>query len=349
MPHKALTHKDLSRQLGVSETTVKSYRRKFPGCIPVANQGKPIRFAVEALAVCKRIRDLFELGMSIPEVRARLAAEFPWVSSEACLACPECGDSEEQGLEVRVTPDSADTVSDFGQDLSLIVSNLAKSVISLSQQQAALFKRLDGMEVKMEAALQSRAPAGEQEERGAPVRTESMAAPEPDVRLADKLDGIERTLEQTMGLLGNYVEAMQDLVQTGPAAGGQTVGNSQDMSEEYLRRLATLPLVYRNEHGDLVHFGDRSRGSYTLNDLKAVFAQAYQPPDNYTAYWHVEKGQSWFVLEQPESQQGRSVFMLIRPLRVDRGAELAHIAELIIDGVKQPPMTLYPVIQQLLG
>ena len=26
----------LARQLGVSETTIKSYRRKFPGCIPVA-------------------------------------------------------------------------------------------------------------------------------------------------------------------------------------------------------------------------------------------------------------------------------------------------------------------------
>ena len=89
MPHKALTHKDLSRQLGVSETTIKSYRRKFPGCIPVANQGKPIRFTTEALAVCKRIRDFFELGMSIPEVRTRLAAEFPWISPEACPPCRE--------------------------------------------------------------------------------------------------------------------------------------------------------------------------------------------------------------------------------------------------------------------
>ena len=346
MPHKALTHKDLSRQLGVSETTIKSYRRKFPGCIPVANQGKPIRFTTEALAVCKRIRDFFELGMSIPEVRTRLAAEFPWISPEACPPCRESEAEEDRATRLSPTLEGSDAPADLGQDLSLIVSNLAKSVISLSQQQSALFKRLEGLE----AALQGVA-AGGQGETPAPA---AAPPPETDAHLVNRLDGIERSLGQTMDLLGNYVEAVQELVQTAPVAGGQppsgaAQGSGQDMSEEYLRHLASLPLVYRNESGDLVHLGDRSRGFYTINDLKAVFAQAYQPPEHYTAYWHAEKGQSWFVLEQPESQRGRTIFMLIKYVRIDRGAELAHIAELIIDGAKQPPMTLYPAIQDLLG
>ena len=369
MPHKALTHKDLARQLGVSETTIKSYRRKFPGCIPVANQGKPIRFTGEALAVCKRIRDFFELGMSIPDVRARLSSEFPWVGPEACLACLECSEPEAQSEAPLPDMESQAPVAaaDLGQDLSLIVGNLAKSVISLSQQQSALFKRLDGLEAKMEAALKNTAPSAGQEARPMEPGPESppgaaptppapaAAAAGPAVRLADKLDGIERSLEQTMGLLGNYVEAMQDLVQAAPLpAPGQSLagaapGGGQELSEEYLRSLAFLPLVYRNEQGDLVHLGGRSRGAYTLNDLKAVFAQAHNPPEHYVAYWHVEKGQSWFVLEQPESQCGRAVFMLIRPVRAERGMELAQIAELLIDGAKQPPMTLYHVIQQLLG
>ena len=345
MPHKALTHKDLSRQLGVSETTIKSYRRKFPGCIPVANQGKPIRFTAEALSVCKHIRDLFELGMSIPEVRTRLADEFPWISIEACPPCQESGE-EDQDMGLAPTLGSPAAAADLSQDLSLIVSNLAKSVISLSQQQSALFKRLEGME----AALQGIAAGG----RGASAAPTPAPAPGDDAHLANRLDGIERSLGQTMDLLGNYVEAMQELVQTAPTAGGQPSsgagqGAGPDMSEEYLRYLASLPLVYRDENGDLAHLGDRSRGFYTLNDLKAVFAQAYQPPEHYTAYWHVEKGQSWFVLEQPESRQGRTIFMLIKRVRVERGAELAHIAELLIDGAKQPPMTLYPAIQELLG
>ena len=53
MSEKTFTHKALADLLGVSETTVKSYRRKFPGCIPVASQGKPIRFPAEAAAVAE--------------------------------------------------------------------------------------------------------------------------------------------------------------------------------------------------------------------------------------------------------------------------------------------------------
>jgi hypothetical protein len=291
-------------------------------------------------------------------VRSRLADEFAWVSSEGSpeISSTYLEDSpdEEKGQDIGQPLESAVDTSDPGQDLSLIVGNLAKSVISLAQQQSILLKRLDGIEAKMESTLQNATALDGQKLSGPADRSESTPAPtEADADLAGKLAGIERTLEQTMGLLGNYVEAVQDLVQTPVTpekfSSGPPQNSSREMPEEYLRHLAALPLVYRNEHNDLMHLGDRSRGSYTLNDLKAVFAQACQPPDHYNAYWHVEKGQSWLVLEQPESQQPRNIFVLIKLVRVDRGAELAHIAELIVDSVKQPPMTLYPIIQQLLG
>jgi hypothetical protein len=73
----SLTHKDLARLAGVSETSIKSYRRKFPGFIPVAGFGKPIRFLPEAGPVCQRIRECFRQGLSVEETRKRLAAEFP--------------------------------------------------------------------------------------------------------------------------------------------------------------------------------------------------------------------------------------------------------------------------------
>ncbi len=79
-----LTHKDLAKALGVSETTIKSYRRKFPACITVASKGKPIRFAPEAETVCRRIQALFALGMAVEDVRTRLAEEFAWIEPE----CP---------------------------------------------------------------------------------------------------------------------------------------------------------------------------------------------------------------------------------------------------------------------
>lgn len=70
------THKDLAQLCGVSETTIKSYRRKFPGFIPVLTRGKPIRFSRTAGEVCLRIRDCFAKGMSVNETYKVLKESF---------------------------------------------------------------------------------------------------------------------------------------------------------------------------------------------------------------------------------------------------------------------------------
>lgn len=70
------THKDLAALCGVSETTIKSYRRKFPGFIPVLTKGKPIRFKAEAGDVCLKIRDCFARGMSVNETYKVLKQHF---------------------------------------------------------------------------------------------------------------------------------------------------------------------------------------------------------------------------------------------------------------------------------
>lgn len=71
------THRDLAEMLGVSETTVKSYRRKFPGFIPVAAQGKPLRFTARAVETTTCIRDCFQQGFSVEETRKVLTERFP--------------------------------------------------------------------------------------------------------------------------------------------------------------------------------------------------------------------------------------------------------------------------------
>lgn len=70
------THKDLAQLCSVSETTIKSYRRKFPGFIPVLTRGKPIRFKKEAADVCLKIRDCFDKGMSVRETEKVLKEQF---------------------------------------------------------------------------------------------------------------------------------------------------------------------------------------------------------------------------------------------------------------------------------
>lgn len=73
---QSYTHRDLAQALGVSETTIKSYRAKFPSFLPVAREGKPVRLHPEALDVCRRIRDAFADGLSILQTRLALQPDF---------------------------------------------------------------------------------------------------------------------------------------------------------------------------------------------------------------------------------------------------------------------------------
>jgi len=73
---QSYTHRDLATALGVSETTIKSYRGKFPTFLPVAREGKPVRLHPESLDVCRRIRDLFANGLSIFQTTQALKSEF---------------------------------------------------------------------------------------------------------------------------------------------------------------------------------------------------------------------------------------------------------------------------------
>ncbi|MFI3271472.1 MAG: MerR family transcriptional regulator [Pseudomonadota bacterium] len=95
MENLGLTHKDLAKALGVSETTIKSYRRKFPACITVASKGKPIRFSPEAETVCRRIQALFALGMAVEDVRVRLAEEFSWIERDCPMESAEAVNAEQ--------------------------------------------------------------------------------------------------------------------------------------------------------------------------------------------------------------------------------------------------------------
>lgn len=144
MSEKTYTHKDLATLLGVSETTVKSYRRKFPGCIPVANHGKPIRFNENAAKVSLRIRDLFETGMSVEEVRARLAKEFDWISPEN----PEDASLASAPASRRVSRVSSKGQA-IGPELSIGVSNMAKSMVGMTQQQKSIMTTMENIEAML--------------------------------------------------------------------------------------------------------------------------------------------------------------------------------------------------------
>ena len=188
MSEKNFTHKDLADLLGVSETTVKSYRRKFPGCIPVASNGKPIRFTAAAADVATRIRDLFETGMSVEEVRLRLAKEFTWITPEApkSAAAP------------------APEKTEMAPEISVGVSNMAKSMVAMTQQQKAILTRMQGIEALLEdLGLKGQVDAGAMRQKN--VETTRLREEKLETRL-DQLDEATKGLAGTVSSLADQLE-----------------------------------------------------------------------------------------------------------------------------------------------
>ncbi len=118
-----LTHHDLAAAAGVSVTTIKSYRSKFPGCFPVLRSGKPLRFAAQARDACLAIREGFGQGLSVEELRERLRLRFPWSWRRPRPAQPAISASLEK-----------------------TVQDLARSVVRLTQAQTAIERRLQRLE-----------------------------------------------------------------------------------------------------------------------------------------------------------------------------------------------------------
>ena len=405
MSESTYTHKDLATRLGVSETTIKSYRRKFPGCIPVANQGKPIRFTAKALAVAKRIRDLFETGMSVNEVRVRLAGEFEWISEQN----PESGEQKQEARK----PEK----NDLAPELTLGVSNMAKSMVAMTQQQKAIIARMQGIESMLEdLGLQKTAPVGEGGSTRNAAREREQAL---ETRL-DQLDANTKTLarvvhglaDQLSRFLGkrdkaadewsrNSVDTMATAAQiaartTSPTSTDQSSsthadprseaenampdspenssapqeapGDTRDSGASRViplhsaakaapsrqqsnlvpgqsgasdgpaeppRQLLSLPLVVRTEQGQYISAGGKSRGRFSLNDLKAMLIYGFTPPDHFTLRWE-RHGQGWWLyLEQERSD--RAIHLLLMELPTQKGGHVAEILQ-----IRHQGETLHP-------
>ncbi|WP_243439916.1 hypothetical protein [Fundidesulfovibrio soli] len=92
----SLTHRDIAAALGITVTTVKSYRHKFPEFFTGASGTRPIRFPAQAGQVCARIQALFKRGYAVEQVRERLALEFSAqeFSGQQAQPAPPTGSAE---------------------------------------------------------------------------------------------------------------------------------------------------------------------------------------------------------------------------------------------------------------
>lgn len=367
MSEKAMTHKDLSVLLGVSETTVKSYRRKFPGSIPVANKGKPIRFKPEAAGICLRIRDLFAEGMSVDEVGARLTQEFGWRRPRSAEPRAAGGLKKPAGGNV-----------DLSQSFATALGNMAKSMISLNQSHTGILNTLKKVETMLgeiglgdfkidagaivearrrneSAAAEAFAGISKAMDQVSATLESAAAALEESRRLrreqSEENAALTRGLEQVVARLdalsasGAGAEFTPAAPPASPAPAAQEKSKvihlyresapeaappaqpapaeaSPDLAETP-RHLLQLPLVVRLENGSYISAGGKNLGKITLNDVKAMLAQSYLPPDNFQLRWERGAEGLWAVLEQ---QGGTELRLLMSEIVTARGAAVLEVA-----------------------
>jgi DNA-binding transcriptional MerR regulator len=139
MKIETLTHKNLSEIVGVSVTTIKSYRKKFGEYIPVAGHGKPLRFEKKAADVCLRIRELFGDGLSVKQISEKLSHEFNIVDDNHRLSTIK----KDQGLGPK----------DMEQLLKLS-SQMMNGMAALVTAQAKAEKRVERVEKKLGELLE---------------------------------------------------------------------------------------------------------------------------------------------------------------------------------------------------
>lgn len=138
MSAQTYTHRDLAQALGVSETTVKSYRSKFPTFLPVAREGKPVRLHPEALEVCRKIRDHFADGLSILQTADALRTEFKEYPLNRRLSTAQS--SAHSSVPAAAAPGGAGPA---------LAESLARQLEALALAQEASRLRLEQMEAEV--------------------------------------------------------------------------------------------------------------------------------------------------------------------------------------------------------
>ncbi len=152
-----LTHKDLSDLVGISETSIKSYRKKFSSFIPVLSNGKPLRFPLEAGDICCQIRSFFLSGFSVLEIEEKLKELYP---ERAQIF-------EQKKKEVKVSTQNNDAVLEniakqvsqitvqfgiFRSNIEHRIAGLAKDLQSLQIQQST--EKVATAEIRKENPLE---------------------------------------------------------------------------------------------------------------------------------------------------------------------------------------------------
>lgn len=372
MSDKTLTHKDLATLLGVSETTIKSYRRKFPEFIPLASRGKPLHFPPEAGRICLAIQDAFKRDLSLEETRQALATRFPRLEHVENIDSESIGDGIKHDENKQVAKD------DSWLELDARVRELVQAQAETNQRLSKLHElfadyltlhlgREDQFTRGIEQLQRSWDEHLTQLRRLAAERAEQPAPPTPDPktpppRAAAPIEPRRKRVrvENMYGGVSEY------LLETAPDAGRpQASGAKEDAAkdagpdptvvlrprpaaapdEEFLR----LPLVVRSEQGEYLGIAGRAERAFCLNDFLGLLKKSYPPPRHFAVQWSPGAGRaSWRLeIEQSDAIRPERYRLELEPAVTPKGNKVSLLSQLLIDGRDAPTPNLYALIRRM--
>ncbi|WP_243361965.1 hypothetical protein [Fundidesulfovibrio terrae] len=176
-----LTHELLAKALGVTVTTVKSYRRKFPEFWRPEGVSKPLRFPPESLDLCRRIHQHFKRGLSVEETRKRLGDEFRAVAPQPAGAPTGQTGQTGQAASQAPAPDALARMENLLEGLFTLQNRTHSLMAELVAKLDTLADRLDGAPHSETSAVPASRPpadrAAPQPLRATPDRAAPPAAP----------------------------------------------------------------------------------------------------------------------------------------------------------------------------
>lgn len=341
-PDQTLTHRDLAAQLGVSETTIKSYRRKFPEFFPVHSRGKPIRFRAQAADVAREIKQCFHENLSVAEIRERLSELFPILGAKERL-----DPARNRPLAAKVgDPRTA------GQ-LAEAVQALRQGLGELGELQNRTNERLDKLQELMADFLNLHV-----------AREDTFSRGMEDLRQAwsEQLGALERMFGQAgesqqgrdrrilvknaYGGTSEYVfrSAEEDQAQHGQETVAEPRGAEEVMPPD---ELLGLPLVVETGHGEYLGVAGKAAGPFSLSDFFQLLDYRYPQPRHFSLAWRrLQHG--WQVqAEQADTVRPKQYLLEVRRTRTPRGNLVALLEKLEENRVDLPPANLFAVIKQL--
>ena len=356
-----VTHKDIAQALGVSVATIKHYRSQFPEFIPIAEQGKPLRFDRQVLDACKTIRKCFNQNLSIQDIRNVLYKKF----TAAAPIPPRPGQNK------RV---SGQTLPRDRQAFAAEMKELSAQVRELIEKHAEIGASLGRIAVMLEGRLTKQPELDENFEkliqRLERAVTGRMASFPPlrktiqvknsygevqeyvfDLKTSYQSDPARTKTETPLDQKGTAIKKLvnaegedkdlsvrSDLDSAMPSASLANIPPASFMD---------LPLVILSAQSDFLGAAGRARGTFTVRDFHELLQKNALPSIRFELQWE-PKTDGWLLRTRQIQDSGDKIYELqIEKTRTPKGNQVALAQKLYVDSRLVPTTYLYTFIKQI--